>query len=75
MLIWRTRLGYEIRTIGFNPKAARYAGISVARIIIITMLISGALAGMMALNPIMGDQHRLRSTSCRAPASSASRWR
>jgi general nucleoside transport system permease protein len=59
-LIWRTRLGYEIRTMGFSPKAARYAGISEARIIIITMMISGALAGLMALNPIMGDQHRLQ---------------
>lgn len=60
LLIWRTKLGYEIRTTGFSPKAARYAGISESRIIIITMLISGALAGMMALNPIMGDQHRLQ---------------
>ena len=53
------QLGYEIRTMGFSPKAARYAGISETRIIIITMMISGALAGMMALNPIMGDQHRV----------------
>lgn len=60
LLIWRTRLGYEIRTMGASPKAARYAGIKGARIIIITMLISGGLAGMMALNPIMGDQHRLQ---------------
>jgi simple sugar transport system permease protein len=59
-LIWRTRLGYEIRTVGFNPTAAVYAGISVYRITIVTMLISGALAGMMALNPIMGDQQRLQ---------------
>ncbi len=59
-LIWRTRLGYEIRTMGASPSAARYAGIPEAKIIVITMLISGALAGMMALNPIMGDQHRLQ---------------
>ena len=59
VVIWRTRLGYEIRTMGFSPKAARYAGISETRIIIVTMLISGALAGMMALNPIMGDQHNV----------------
>lgn len=60
VLIWRTRLGYEIRTMGHSPKAARYAGIGEARIIILAMLISGALAGMMALNPVMGDQHRLQ---------------
>ena len=59
LLIWRTKLGYEMRTLGHSPKAARYAGIGETRIIIITMLISGALAGMMALNPIMGDQHRM----------------
>jgi ABC-type uncharacterized transport system permease subunit len=58
-LIWRTRLGYEIRTMGFSSKAARYAGVSEARIIIITMMISGALAGMMSLNVIMGDQHHM----------------
>ncbi|MBS9719113.1 ABC transporter permease [Tianweitania sp. BSSL-BM11] len=60
VLIWRTKLGYEIRTQGHSPKAARYAGIGEARIIIITMMISGALAGMMALNPVMGAQNRLQ---------------
>lgn len=59
LLIWRTKLGYEMRTYGFSPKAARYAGISETRIIIVTMLISGALSGMMALNPTMGDQHNV----------------
>ena len=60
VLIWRTKLGYEMRTFGFSPKAARYAGIGEARITIVAMLISGGLAGMMALNPIMGDQHRMQ---------------
>ena len=59
-IIWRTRLGYEIRTRGFSPTAAKYAGINEARVIIITMMISGGLAGMMALNPIMGDQHQMQ---------------
>ncbi|MCB1463976.1 MAG: ABC transporter permease [Nitratireductor sp.] len=59
LLIWRTRFGYELRTMGTNPTAAVYAGIPEARTVIIAMLISGALAGLMALNPIMGDQHRL----------------
>ncbi|NVK35374.1 MAG: ABC transporter permease, partial [Rhodobacteraceae bacterium] len=59
ILIWRTRLGYEIRSFGANPTAAVYAGISPVRIIIITMLISGGLSGMMALNEIMGAQNRL----------------
>lgn len=59
LLIWRTRFGYEVRTTGLNPTAAVYAGIPQARTIVLAMLISGGLAGMMALNPIMGDQHRL----------------
>lgn len=60
LLIWRTRLGYEIRTQGFSAKAARYAGIGETRIVLVTMMVSGALAGMMALNPVMGDQGRLQ---------------
>nr|WP_321454552.1 ABC transporter permease [uncultured Cohaesibacter sp.] len=58
-LIWRTRLGYAIRTFGTNPDAAVYAGMNLSRIIIITMMISGALAGLMALNEVMGAQNRL----------------
>ncbi|UVC08686.1 ABC transporter permease [Rhizobium sp. TH2] len=60
VLIWRSRLGYEIRTLGFSPGAARYAGIYEKRIIIVTMLISGGLAGLLAINSIMGDQHRIQ---------------
>jgi simple sugar transport system permease protein len=40
LLIWRTKFGYELRTLGYSPKAARYAGISEKRITILTMLIS-----------------------------------
>ena len=54
VLIWRTRLGYEIRAVGKNPDAARYAGINVPRVITITLLISGAFAGLMAVNEILG---------------------
>jgi general nucleoside transport system permease protein len=60
VLIWRTRLGYEMRTMGFSPRSARYAGISHVRMIILAMAVSGALAGLMALNPVMGAQHRLQ---------------
>ncbi len=59
MLLWRTRLGYEIRAFGHNEKAATYAGISAVRVTIIAMLISGALAGMLAINVVMGEQERL----------------
>ena len=59
VLIYRSRLGYAIRTVGANPTAARYGGMSPERITIIAMAISGALAGMMATNEILGVQHRL----------------
>ncbi len=58
-LLWRTKLGYEIRAVGANTEAAIYAGIKPQRIIIITMAISGALAGLMAVNEVLGVQHRL----------------
>ncbi len=58
-LLWRTRLGYAIRAVGQNPSAAKYAGIPHQRIIIVTMMISGALAGMMAVNEVYGAQGRL----------------
>lgn len=59
VLIWRTPLGYEIRAFGKSERAARYAGISPTRITIVAMLISGALAGMMAINNVMGEAGRL----------------
>lgn len=59
VLIYRSALGYALRTVGANPTAARYAGISPERIIIIAMAISGGLAGLMAVNEILGVQHRL----------------
>jgi ABC-type uncharacterized transport system permease subunit len=60
LLIWRTKLGYEMRTLGISPSAAVYAGIPSARTVIIAMLLSGGLAGMMALNPVMGASARLQ---------------
>ncbi len=59
LLIWRTRLGYEIRAYGHSETGARYAGISPFRITMIAMLISGALAGLMAINNVMGEAERL----------------
>ena len=58
-LIWRTKLGYEIRAFGHSESAAKYAGINPVRITVIAMLISGGLAGLMALNTTMGEAERL----------------
>ncbi|MEL7026640.1 MAG: ABC transporter permease [Pseudomonadota bacterium] len=59
LLMWRTRLGYEIRAFGHSETAAVYAGISPFKITMIAMLISGALAGAMAINNVMGEASRL----------------
>jgi len=59
VLIWKTRLGYEIRAFGHSEKAAVYAGISPLKIIMVAMLVSGALAGMMAVNTVQGEAERL----------------
>lgn len=58
-LLWYTRLGYALRSYGLNPRAAAYAGTSSPRMIIVAMLISGALAGLMAVNDVYGAQGRL----------------
>ena len=63
LLIWRTRFGYELRAFGFSEPAAVYAGMAPFRIIMITMLISGALAGMMAINVVLGELQRLNLDS------------
>jgi len=59
LYVWRTRWGYELRTFGHSDTAARYGGISTARTVIVAMTVSGALAGLMSLNEVMGVQHRL----------------
>ncbi|MRH20935.1 ABC transporter permease [Rhodovulum strictum] len=59
LIVWRTRLGYEIRAYGQSEPAAIYAGIRPVRIVMAAMLISGALAGLMAVNNVMGEAERL----------------
>ena len=59
LLIWRTRLGYDIRAFGNSESATAYAGISSVRVTIIAMLISGGLSGLLAINVVMGEAERL----------------
>ncbi|VAW22542.1 Predicted nucleoside ABC transporter, permease 1 component [hydrothermal vent metagenome] len=59
ILLWHTEFGYKVRALGLSPNAAHYAGISNSRITIIAMTISGALAGMIAVNEVLGVQNRL----------------
>jgi simple sugar transport system permease protein len=53
-LLWRTVIGFEIRTVGANPSAARYAGINVERNIVLTMALSGALGGLAGGIQVLG---------------------
>jgi len=57
-LLWKTTLGFEIRTVGANPDAAKYAGINVKRTIILTMALSGLLAGMAGAIEVSGLNYR-----------------
>ena len=56
----RSRWGYEIKLIGDNPKAARYAGLNITRNIVLVMMVSGALAGLAGMSEITGVVHRLQ---------------
>ena len=58
----RTKLGYEVRAVGFNPEAARYGGISVARNYFLAMAIAGLFAGLAGALDILGWQFRLDIT-------------
>jgi len=59
LFVWRTRWGYALRVVGQSHDAAVYAGISPSRITVMAMLLSGALAGCLGLNELMGSQHRI----------------
>ncbi len=50
----RTALGYEMRAVGYNPEAARFAGIRINRVIVKTALLSGGLAGLGGLSEVAG---------------------
>ena len=59
LFLWRSRAGYELRAVGFAPDAAHYGGIWPRRQVMLSMLISGALAGLVGINELAGVQHRL----------------
>ena len=75
----RTTLGYEVRAVGFNPEAARYGGISVARNYFLAMAISGLFAGLAGRDRhprlAVPDQHERRPDLVADRASSGSRSR
>jgi simple sugar transport system permease protein len=62
LILYRSQWGYEIRLVGDNPNAARYAGISITRNTVLVMMLSGALAGLAGMCEITGVVHRLQGT-------------
>jgi simple sugar transport system permease protein len=60
VVVSRTRWGYEMRLIGDNARAARYAGIDIAKYVIVVFAISGALAGLAGMSEVSGVVHRLQ---------------
>jgi len=59
LLVWRTPWGYALRVMGGSARVARYAGIAQGRMTVTVMALSGALAGGVAVNELLGAQHRL----------------
>jgi ABC-type uncharacterized transport system permease subunit len=59
VLLWRTTLGYRIRAVGQNPHASRYAGINVKRYIVLSLLLSGAFAGLAGAVQVYGVNYRM----------------
>jgi len=59
ILLQYTKFGFEIRVFGSNPEAAKYAGINEAKVILLTMFISGGLAGIAGVGELAGVRYRL----------------
>ncbi len=59
IFLWRTTVGYRIRAVGLNPHASRYAGIHVKRYIVLSITLSGMLAGLAGAVEILGLHHRM----------------
>jgi len=60
LLLYRTRWGFEVRVIGESPKAARYAGMNIAKNICLVMFLSGGLAGLAGMSEVSGIAGRLQ---------------
>ena len=57
VFLWRTTIGYRIRAVGLNPEASTYAGINVKRYVVLSLLLSGAFAGLAGAVQVYGVHH------------------
>jgi simple sugar transport system permease protein len=58
-LLFKTRWGFDLRTVGANPDAARYAGMNIVAVTVAGMSLAGALAGLAGANEVLGINHNL----------------
>jgi simple sugar transport system permease protein len=58
LIVWRTRFGYDLRASGTNPDAARVSGVDPNAMVIRTMLLSGAIAGLVGMSDLLGFFHQ-----------------
>jgi simple sugar transport system permease protein len=58
VFLWKTKWGYELRSVGISGTAAEYGGISITKNVILAMVISGGLAGMVGINEVLGYRYR-----------------
>ena len=58
LLVWRTRFGFDLRASGVNPGAARASGVDPRRMVVQTMALSGAIAGLVGMSQLLGVFHR-----------------
>jgi simple sugar transport system permease protein len=61
-LLNKTTIGFEIRTVGANPDAAQYAGMSITRNFLLAMALSGGLAGLAGTTTVLGLEHNLKAS-------------
>ena len=60
IVLFRSRYGFDLRTSGANAEAARSSGINPKRMILITIVLSGAIAGLVAMGPLLADPNHWR---------------
>ncbi|MEO6628305.1 MAG: ABC transporter permease [Aquihabitans sp.] len=63
ILLWRTRFGFDLRATGSNAEAAQASGVDAKRMIVMAMVCSGAVAGLIGLNNILGEGGRYSDVS------------
>jgi len=59
ILLWKTTIGYELRAVGINPHASEYGGINISKNTVLSMVLSGAIAGIGGAMQVAGTAHNI----------------